>query len=283
MRHHLLNTIAVFSLITVITACSFKSVYNNLDYLIPEYAEDIVSLDDVLQEEFEHRTLVLLNWHRNTQLNQYADWLTGIQQDIGPQLTQQQVLLRLKQAEQFWLSLAVKINHEMALLLPMLNQQQQAELFSNLTEKNEDFREEYVDIDETQRREEYYDDLYNSYENWFGDLSEQQEQLIKPAAGELVSTMAVRLQQRLKWQNGIQTILSSTESNEEKSRQLREFFAEFEISSNPEMQQKSEVNNNILARLTVEIVHSVSPEQKDFFISKTNEYIRMFRELAENR
>jgi len=38
-----------------------------------------------------------------------------------------------------------------------------------------------------------------------------------------------------------------------------------------------------MIRLTVQISHRMSDEQKDFFTSKTSNYIRMFTELAENR
>ena len=79
MNNRFTRTIVILTLLTAVAACSFKTVYNRLDYLIPEYVEGMVTLDDVLEEKLEQRTLVLLEWHRNTQLKQYADWLSALQ------------------------------------------------------------------------------------------------------------------------------------------------------------------------------------------------------------
>ena len=66
--------VIIVAFVMMVASCSFKTLYNQLDYLIPSYVEGMVSLDSMLEEKVEQRTLVLINWHRNTQLNQYADW-----------------------------------------------------------------------------------------------------------------------------------------------------------------------------------------------------------------
>ena len=48
MLTHLSRNITFLSVvvfITIVSACSFKSIYNRLDYLIPSYVEGMVSLD----------------------------------------------------------------------------------------------------------------------------------------------------------------------------------------------------------------------------------------------
>ena len=84
----------IITLVLLISACSFKTLYNRLDYMIPSYVEGMVSLDDVLEEEVEQRAEGLLSWHRNTQLVQYADLLRTFQQDIESPLDRQRVLER---------------------------------------------------------------------------------------------------------------------------------------------------------------------------------------------
>lgn len=278
-----LKTGCIVVLLTVVTACSFKTLYNNLDSLIPGYIEDMVSLDDVIEEKFENRTLALLNWHRNTQLQQYAEWMRSLQQDIGPQLSEQKVVQRMNEVEQFWRAISVKVNDEMAQLLPLLNAEQQQELFASLLDSNEEFRDDYIDIDEQDRREDYYDNLYEVYENWIGGLSDEQEDLIKQAAQALHSTAELRLERRHHWQNGIKEILTSPDSTLQKSQRLRSFLVGFENFTDKKMKEKSDFNRTIIAGLTVAIAHKMNKEQKAFFVSRTDEYIRVFNELAENR
>jgi len=283
MTKHSTRTIIIVALIAAVAACSFKTLYNRLDYLIPEYVEGMVTLDDVLEEKLEQSTLVLLKWHRNTQLKQYADWLSALQRDMGTQLTEQKVELRITEMDQFWRSLSEKVNDEMAHLLPLLNKEQLDELFSNLEDTNEEFREEFVDLNEEQRIEDYIERMSATYENWIGELTDEQERMVEQAATELVSTAELRMQRRLEWQRGIKEILAEDDTNQNKTGRLRQFLAGFEDIDDETMKEKSDINRGIIVRLTVQISHSMTEDQKAFFISKTNDYIRMLTELAENR
>lgn len=279
----LTKILLIISFIVFITACSFKSLYNRLDYLIPTYLEGMVSLDQVLEKKVEQRSQALVHWHRNTQLKEYADWLRILQRDLNPQLTEAQLLQHIATLDLFWQSLKQKINEEMADLLPLLNRKQRHELFASITEKNEDFRDDYTNIDEKERIDSYAKRMLDNYESWLGEQTAEQEKMIKLAASQLQSAARVRLQQRVIWQVGIKAILDSGDTTMFKSERLREFFTAFDLKGNAEIKRIDEENKRVLAQLTVQIVHSLTADQKDYFINKTNDYIRMFTELAENR
>ncbi len=269
--------------IAIITACSFKTWYNQLDYLIPSYLEGLVTFGDILEKKVDQRTQLLINWHRNTQLKQYAEWLRRLQRDAGPQLTEAQLFQHIATLESFWLSLSQKINEEMTILLPLLNSEQRRELFASIADKNQDFRDDYIDLDEQERIDSFTESMLDNYENWLGELTDEQQEAIELAASKLHSAAGLRLQQRLLWQRGIQDILDSNESEAVKSERLALFFAEFKMDNETGIKSKNTANQKIIVQLTVQIVHSFTPEQKDYFISKTNDYIRMFTELSENR
>lgn len=283
MINRFTKAIVILTLITAVAACSFKAVYNRLDYLIPEYVEGMVTLDDVLEEKLEQSTLVLLEWHRNTQLKQYADWLSALQRDMATQLTEQQVEQRITEMDRFWRLLSAKVNDEMAHLLPLLNKEQLDELFMNIDDTNEEFREESVDLNEEQRIEDYVERISDTYQGWIGELTDEQQRNVEQAATELVSTAELRLQRRLQWQHGIREILAEEDTVQNKTDRLRQFLAGFEDIDDETMKEKSEINRGIIVRLTVQISHSMTEDQQAHFISKTNDYIRMLTELAENR
>ena len=283
MSHRFAGALVSIVIITTIAACSFKTVYNRLDYLVPQYVEGVVTMDDVLEEQLEERTMLLLNWHRNTQLKQYAGWLQSLQQEIGAQLTEQQLEQRIREMEAFWLSLVAKLNDEMAYLLPLLDAEQRQELYAYLEDSNEEFREEFIDLDDEERIEDYAERIVNTYENWIGELAEAQVEAVEQAATKLISTAEFRLQRRIEWQQGIRDILASDDSHYDKSERLRAFLAGFEQDPDGPIKQASAINRQIIIRLTVQVAHSMTQEQKAFFISKTSDYIRMFTELAENR
>ena len=268
--------------IVLISACSFKTVYNRLDYLIPSYVEGMVSLDDVLEEKVEQRTDVLVSWHRNTQLRQYADLMRTFQQDMESPLNEQRVLQHMATIEELWQSLEVKLNKEMAELLPLLNREQRAELFDSIDDKNEDFYDEYVDLDDDERIEQYIETMIDSYQNWLGDLTAGQEQAVEKAAPGLSSSAALRLQQRRLWQRGIQQILDSDDGEKIKTERLEEFFDRFNSNGQPQLAAVTEANKQILARLTAMIINQLTADQRLYFKDRSDEYIQIFTELAEN-
>jgi len=273
----------VIVFISIVSACSFKTIYKRLDYLIPSYVEGMVSLDDMLEKEVEQRTRVLINWHRNTQLKLYAELLREFQFDFGLHLSEERVLQHISNMESLWLPLGEKLNKEMAELLPLLNDEQLDELFESINDKNEEFYEDYVDLVAKERIEKYAESLSDNYENWLGDLTEQQEQYLEKAAYKFHSSAALRLQQRKVWQKNIGEILASSDDPEIKSERLRTFFRKFNDERNAALSAADEGNKQVIAWLTVKLVHASNADQKEYVINKSDDYIRIFTELAENR
>ena len=281
--HQEAKVLIIIALAMILASCSVKTLYNQLDYLIPYYVEGMVSLDDMLEEKVEQRTLVLISWHRNTQLDQYAKWLGDLQRDINQELTEEKLQSHIAQLGDFWQSILLKINDEMALLIPLLNIEQRNELFASLDEKNDEFLEEFVNVTNEKRIEKYTERMMDSYENWLGELTGEQKKAIKQVASEMQSTAKLRLEHRRQWQRSIQRILYLNDDNENKSKALREYFAEYSSQQNTEMDNIVNKNKKRLIRLTLNIVHSMNDEQKEHFMTITNDYIRMFKELASKR
>lgn len=277
------RALLIISLILLVSACSLKTIYNRLDYLIPSYVEGLVSLDDVLEEKVEQRADALVSWHRNTQLTQYADLLRTFQQDLQSPINEERVFQHIATMQLLWQTLEVKLNKEMAKLLPLLNSEQQRELFESIEDKNEDFYDEYIDLYDDDRIEQYIETTIESYENWLGSLTEEQEGAIEIAATGLSSSASLRLDQRRIWQRSIQDILNTKDTEEIKFKRLQQFFNRFNINDQPQLKAVSDANKKALARLTVEIINQASADQKTFFKNKADEYIQIFTELVENR
>lgn len=273
----------IVALFLLTSACSFKTVYNQLDNIIPAYIEEMVSLDDVLEKNVEQRIRFLINWHRTSQLKEYADWLRNLQQDVNIHLTDKKLSQHIAIVEVFWKSLLQKVYKELADLLPSLNSEQRKELFASMAVKNQDFRDDYIDIDEKKRVDSSTERMLDNYENWLGDLTAEQQKAIVQTAKEIRSVARLRLQQRLLWQQSIQKILEGDEANAFTSERLRTFFAGFEHTKSSEMKKREAMNRRIMVRLTLNVVHGLTPDQKTYFISQTNNYIRMLTELSENR
>lgn len=280
---HRYNAVFIVALVVMVSSCSVKTMYKQLDYLIPSYVEGIVSLDSMLEEKVEQRTLALINWHRNTQLHQYAAWLRVLQRDVNNQLTEEKMLQHFATLDSFWQSLSLKINEEMVRLLPLLNAEQREELFSNIAKKNNEFREEYIDVDNDERIEQYSDRMMDSFEAWLGNLTKRQKIAIRQAAAKMHATSTLRLARRLQWQRSVQRILDSNDSATQKAASLAHYFTEYNRQDNVAMNTIEKANRQLLAHLTVQIAHTMTADQLAHFVSKTNDYIRMFNDLTMER
>ena len=267
----------------IVAGCSFKTLYNQLDVIIPSYVEGMVTLDDLLEEKLEKRTKVLIAWHRKTQLLEYAKWLRDLQKNVTEGITQAELQQHIRRMDVFWDTLSDRLNDEMASLLPLLNQKQQKELYENIAENNRDFQEEYVDITEENRMEEQVERVMDSYENWLGDLEEEQQQRITRIASKLQSTAGLRYARRIEWQKNIERILKTDKGMMVKTDLLKQYFTSYQREGNEVIQATHAENKKLLAGLTVEITNSLTPEQKAHFITTTNDYIRMLEELAAEK
>lgn len=281
--NHKSKALFIVALIVMTASCSVKTMYKRLDYLIPSYVEGMVSLDSMLEKKVEQRTLVLINWHRNTQLHQYEAWLRVLQRDLNDQLTEEKTLQHITTLNSFWKSLSLKVNEEMVILLPLLNAEQREELFSNIADKNDDFREEYVDVDNDERIDQYTDRMQDSYEKWLGNLTDEQESAVEQAAAKMHATAGLRLERSQQWQRSIQRIIDTNDSATKKAASLAKYFTDFISRDNVAMKTIEKTNRQLFARLTVQIVHSMTDDQSDHLFSSTNDYIRMFNELAKER
>jgi hypothetical protein len=275
--------IFIASLIVFTSACTFKFTYNNLEYIIPTYVEGMVSLDGILEKRVEQQTMSLINWHRNTQLIQYADLLRGLKRDFGLDLTEEQVSHTIVTIESLWQLLAEKLNEEMVVLLPLLNNSQLEELFVSINKKNDKFYKENVDLDKDEIAEEFKERLLDNFESWLGDLTKQQKNEIQKTATMIYSSADLRLKLRKYWQENIQEILKAEDTIEVKSDQLNIFFNQFNVERINILADIRNKNIQAIGLLTVKLIHISTPDQKQHFTNKADDYIQIFTELKENR
>jgi hypothetical protein len=270
-------------LLIALASCSFKTVYNNFDYLIPEYLDGMVPLDKLLEEEVDNNLGMFLEWHRKTQLKEYVTWMRNIQKIAGPHITRNEVYERIADTNVFWRSISSRLNQGVAEVLPKMSEQQQSSLFANLREMNEEFREEYIDRDSDERARYYADTLIENYEFWLGDLTDEQERYAIEATSKQVDTAELRLQRRIIWQNEVREILNEDISIEDQSRKLQQFLQGFKTINTAKFREISDYNRKIIVDLTVSIARSMTDEQIEYIHEELEYYIQMFIELSENR
>ena len=129
-------------LLLVVSGCGPGLIYPHLDWLIPFYVDDYISLNREQSSLLEKRLLQVLNWHCRTQLPVYAQSLRELAKDLdNPRqpVSYQKLEYYSSQFMTHWRKLSKKIGPEMAGILATASDEQIAELFRNLEKRKNEY------------------------------------------------------------------------------------------------------------------------------------------------
>lgn len=276
--------IFLVSCFLIATSCSLKTVYSNLDYLIPAYIDNLVELDH-LEELADKETLLLLVWHQKNQLPKYSQLLLDIKVAVTlkdkEKIQPEKVLFFIQKSSFLWHEMRERLYVNLAELLPLMNQQQIQELFASLEDNNKKFIKKNIGLDKAEQEEVYYKRLMSNYEEWFGFLTtSQQERLLKDAP-KFTSLSKLRLTARLEWQQQTKKLLYSEEKG--KTKALLNLFNRLSLKHDKLYENTSAVNREVLADSLSHIINTLGTEQKQHFIDKLDYYIELIDSLKNHK
>lgn len=184
----------------LLAACSSTTfVYNRLDFLLPWYLERYVDLDRAQAAELDAALEPLLTWHRNEELPRYIELLEAMEAELDRPLSMQTVALYSDRMELAWYRLRDTMLDELLELATELSDEQIAEFIESLEKKQRKYERKYLERGEAEFREDAYDNLRESVEDYLGRLDVPQRQRIQQAADDIWRSDATWLQQRGRW------------------------------------------------------------------------------------
>jgi hypothetical protein len=280
-RHILIRTGLIFIFALLISGCSIKIVYNQLDWLVPWYVDDYVSLTDEQEVIFNNHLDEYLRWHRTQQLPVYADfldWAASASEngfdDIELQYVQQQM-------NQFTATMFTQLAPALVDLFQSFSDEQVDELFVSFTRENLDYREEKIEISEHEHREDRAEELTRLVERWTGELDEQQLQHVEQWSLQYKRMSTDFLVSREKWQQELKIILQRRDERDYLQTALLDLFARRYTRRTAYYQEKFQFNEQLLKSLYAALDRSLSPRQRQSMVSEFTDVADDFRQLAE--
>ena len=193
------NHIATVLFTGMLVGCSTSFTYNRLDWLVPWYVADYVSLDADQKTILRARVDSLLDWHRNEELAGYIEILSRIERDTHSEVTAAGVRDWINSA---W-EAVVRIE---ATALPSaievgknLSNDQMEEFISSLWQRQQELEEEYLERDDDEYRVDVYKRLESNLSRFTGRLNGGQELRLQRAADEIRRYDSIWLQGREAW------------------------------------------------------------------------------------
>ena len=168
--------------------CGTKFAYNNISWFAVSYIEDFVSLSNNQESELEARLDSLQAWHKETQLPQYISQLEAIQSIARADMNSAFIVDQSEQIKNHIRAIVNKFAPDVYALSMQLTPKQDSEFLKNFREKQQDYYEERLSLNDEDSRERYRNRIEERLERWLGSVSKQQKQIIYTWSQEWVNT-----------------------------------------------------------------------------------------------
>ncbi|SBO08137.1 hypothetical protein VME0621_00228 [Vibrio mediterranei] len=183
------KSFGLFVSLLIVTGCTTKFLYSNLDWFIVDYIDDYVTLEDGQEEILTERILVLGDWHKSNELPRYLQQLTDIRNKDPKTVDAEYVSLQMEQVRQHTKRLVAQITPDLYALTQQMTDKQVKELLENLEQKDDKFIKKYQGLQDEDVRLIYQQRIEENLERWFGPLTEQQKTLASRWANEMDVTV----------------------------------------------------------------------------------------------
>lgn len=264
-------------LVMMLSSCSTRFFYNQLDWLMPWYLDDYVSIESHQEPHFDKSVDNFLTWHRYQQLPAYSKFL-GRLKEVADKPSADQLNQPLLQADEFINTLYQQFGSEFSPLVSILSEPQKQLLIENIREKNEEYAENFIVIGEAAARKKGEEKIQEIIEDWLGSLTKQQLNRIKQFSQSTQWMSPGLLQARQKWVDELEKALQNQTLTEQ---QIAPFFDNRRLFWSDSLQQQYQINSELLAGFILDMLLSMDSSQKSHLLERLSDYQQDFIELSK--
>jgi hypothetical protein len=195
-------------------ACSRMGLaYRNLDYIIPWTLGDYLNMNGEQKSWLNDRLKDHLQWHCNTQLPGYLDWLDRLQDMIATnQVTDAALQERTREAEQAIAETAREITPSAIELLQGLDDKQVAEMNEAFAKDQRKRQDEYLKPPLERQIKDRADRMSKRLNDWLGPLNVAQQQRVNAWSNALGDQNTQWIANRVHWQKQFSAAVAQRQS-----------------------------------------------------------------------
>ena len=267
------------SVLVLVSACSSTTfVYNRLDFLLPWYLGDYVELE---REQKKYLDTVLdpfLQWHRMEELPQYQQLLQDAQRKLDNPLTASDIEALSLSFEAAWLRLESRALEWLMELGEQLSDQQIEGFIAELRDKQTEYEEKYLPRTDEEYREEAYDNLRDSLQDYMGRLDSDQREMLQVSSHELLRSDGVWLTERAAWIDMLERVLQR-ESGWQQA--LRDAIASRDERVSAAYRDTYAHNTAVIYAALAQVINSRSDKQDRRLRGKIDSFVQDLETLIE--
>ncbi|GGW88319.1 DUF6279 family lipoprotein [Alteromonas halophila] len=270
----------------LLSGCSSKFAYNNMDWLVYWYLDDYVELNDSQEDIFDEHLKDWIQWHKSEELERYIQHLETVREDIrNKSMSEERVLWHLQQAREHWQRMREELSPQLAKFAERLSDEQVVSLFAALEEDNKEEEEElqeYREMSADERAEERLDDIRDDLEDRIGDLTDEQEQIIQAHSPLFMSTRADWIEYRRNIQQSARRLFVTRGSNEKFASDLLSLMVNPDAYRSEAYRTNRKANMKNYASLASKIAGTFTDEQRNKLLDEVDDFISDLRDMQSD-
>ena len=279
-----MKKIAAIILIAVaLTGCGPRIVYHHLDWLIPWYVSDYISLDSDQKNMLEKRLAKLLDWHCRTQLPAYAVTLRALGRDLansGDPVDAAALQVYNTRILALWQELLQQISPDITDILSLASDDQISDLFDNLAAQNQKFIKKYVDLPPDELTRNRQKRMVKRLKYWLSDLNPEQRQAILDWSMELTPIADQWVQNREAIQAEARRLLDLRDDDLQFRSGMQGLIVHPENMRSVAYQRKIDINTGITLKLLVQLNQMLTEDQRSHLLDRIESLAADFDTLS---
>ena len=185
------------------TSCSNEFIYNRVDRIAQFYIERYIDLDKDQSHFLKVNLESIKQWHRREELQGYLEFLDTVESDLRHDISGATVAGWVERLRQAYNAIRDKALPPMIEMAQTLTSDQVRELAANMEKRNRKLEKEYLSRDESEYRENAYDEMDDRLSDWLGRLTAEQKHRLHSATSSLERLDRKWLDGRRSWQKQV--------------------------------------------------------------------------------
>lgn len=284
-RDWLVRLVALGMLLLAAGCSAVRIGYANGETFLYWWLDGYVDFRDEQKPWVKEHIADFMQWHRKTQLRDYAQLLARTQQQIKGHVSGADVLNIYAAVKQ---RARVTIDHELPHLTDLalsITPEQISHLERKFDANNDTYRRDNLRGDLEYRQDNRFRKVMKQAEYWFGDFSHQQEDEIRAASNARPLDNELWMQERIRRQQMMIAMLKKIQAEKpprEKVTAMLKEYADlgFEGFIYREHKEFFDATRNGMAGMVAIIINVATPEQKAHAMKRLQKYIEDCENLA---
>jgi hypothetical protein len=275
--------ILICGFLILANGCGPRLVYPNLEWLIPLYVDDYVSLNRKQSTMLEKRLSQQLEWHCRTQLPLYAESLKELARDLhdpSHPIGDERIRYYHDKFLNHWQDLMRQIAPDIAAILKIASEAQLDELFQNIEKENQEYRSKFVDLPPAELAQKRQEKTANFLERWLSRLNAEQKRDIADWSAHLEPFAADQLQYRETILAEFQDLFQRRGDDADYQNSFTELLLHPERMRSAKYQKKVDYNTDVTIKFLVKIERSLTATQRAYLVDRIESLAADFDKLS---